>query len=109
VLLNDPTYVEAARALAAKILQSGGPTTDERLRFALQRVLIRDPRPDETAILTPLVEKHRQEFAADKSSAEKLLTVGDVKSPPELDPVELAAWTSICRVLLNLHETITRN
>jgi hypothetical protein len=109
VLLNDPTYVEAARALAAKILQNGGSSTDERLRFAFQRVLIRDPRPDEMAILTPLVEKHRQEFAADKSSAEKLLTVGDVKSPPELDAVELAAWTSICRVLLNLHETITRN
>jgi hypothetical protein len=109
VLLNDPTYVEAARALAAKILQSGGSSTDERLRFAFQQVLIRDPRPDETAVLAPLVEKHRQEFAADKSSAEKLLTVGDLKSPPDLDPAELAAWTSVCRVILNLHETITRN
>jgi len=109
VLLNDPTYVEAARALAAKVLQSGGTATDERLRFAFQRVLIRDPRPDEMAILIPLVDKHRQEFAADKPSAEKLVTVGDFKSPADLDAAELAAWTSVCRVLLNLHETITRN
>jgi hypothetical protein len=109
VLLNDPTYVEAARALAAKILQSGGSTIDERLRFAFQRVLIRDPRLDETAVLAKLVEKHRQEFAADKSTAENLLTTGDLKSPANLDAAELAAWTSVCRVLLNLHEAITRN
>src|SRR5207253_10090601 len=62
VLLNDPTYVEAARALAIRILQSGAATTDERLRFAFQRVLIRDLRPDETALLTQLMETHRQEF-----------------------------------------------
>jgi len=109
VLLNDPTYVEAARALAAKVLQSGGSTIGEQLRFAFQRVLIRDPRADEIAVLAPLVEKHRQEFAEDRSSAEGLLGVGDLKSPAELGAAELAAWTSVCRVLLNLHETITRN
>lgn len=109
VLLNDPTYVEAARALAGQTLQHGGASTADRLHFAFQRVLIRDPRPDETAILTKLLEKHRQEFASDKSSAENLLAVGDLKSPPDLDPAEIAAWTSIARALLNLHEAITRN
>jgi hypothetical protein len=109
VLLNDPTYVEAARALAARVLQESGATTDQRLRFAFQSVLLRSPRADETSVLAPLVENHRREFAADPQGAEKLLTVGDRKSPDPLDKADLAAWTSVCRVLLNLHETITRN
>jgi hypothetical protein len=109
VLLNDPTYVEAARALAGRILQIGGATTANRLQFAFQQVLTRRPSADEVAVLTGLLKKHRAEFAADKSAADQLLTVGDLKSPSELDPVELAAWTSIARVVLNLHEAITRN
>jgi phage shock protein A/mono/diheme cytochrome c family protein len=109
VLLNDPTYVEAARALAAKVLTAGGSTTPERLEFAFRQVLVRSPRPEEAQTLSALVEKHRAEFAADRPAAEKLLKVGDLSSPANLDPAELAAWTSVCRVLLNLHETITRN
>jgi Protein of unknown function (DUF1553)/Protein of unknown function (DUF1549)/Planctomycete cytochrome C len=109
VLLNDPTYVEAARALAVRILEHGGKTTDERLRFALEHVLTRAPRADEAAVLSALVDKHLQQYQADKASAEKLVTVGDLKSPPSLDAAEVAAWTSVSRVLLNLHETITRN
>jgi hypothetical protein len=109
VLLNDPTYVEAARALAARILKDGGNSTAERLQFAFQRVLTRQPVAGEVAVLTDLLEKHRREFAADKTSAEKLQTVGDLKAPANLDVAELAAWTDVCRVLLNLHETITRN
>jgi Protein of unknown function (DUF1553)/Protein of unknown function (DUF1549)/Planctomycete cytochrome C len=109
VLLNDPTYVEAARALAARIMKQGGAATSERLRFAFEHVLNRAPSADEAALLAKLLEKHRDEFAADKPSSEKLLTVGDLKSPADLDPADLAAWTSIARVLLNLHETITRN
>jgi hypothetical protein len=109
VLLNDPTYVEAARALAAKVIEHGGKSHVERLEYAFREVLVRSPRPEEIAALTALVEKHQAEFAADKSSAEKLLKVGDVAAPAGVDPAELAAWTSVCRVLLNLHETITRN
>jgi Protein of unknown function (DUF1553)/Protein of unknown function (DUF1549)/Planctomycete cytochrome C len=109
VLLNDPTYVEAARALAGGVLADGGKTTAERFEFAFRRVLVRSPRPEELKVLTALLEKHEAEFAADKAAAEKLLAVGDLKSPANLDPAELAAWTSVCRVLLNLHETITRN
>jgi hypothetical protein len=109
VLLNDPTYVEAARALAGRVLQSGGPSTESRLRYVFKQVLTRQPNADEAVVLTNLLKKHRAEFTADKSSAEKLLTVGDLKSPAELEPIELAAWTNVARVILNLHETITRN
>jgi hypothetical protein len=109
VLLNDPTYVEAARALAGRVLTEGGSSTPERLEFVYRTVLTRSPRDGEAEVLTALVEKHQREFASDKPSAEKLLKVGDLISPPRLDSAELAAWTSACRVLLNLHETITRN
>jgi hypothetical protein len=109
VLLNDPTYVEAARALAGRILKEAGTKTPDRLSFAFQQVLTRAPRTDEVQVLTALLEKHRAEFTAAPDEAKKLLAVGDLASPPELDPAELAAWTSVSRVLLNLHETITRN
>jgi hypothetical protein len=109
VLLNDPTYVEAARGLAGRILTEGGKTTPERLEFAFRTVLVRSPRAEEAQVLAALVDKHQAEFAADKASAEKLLKVGDLAAPANLDPAELAAWTSVSRVLLNLHETITRN
>jgi hypothetical protein len=109
VLLNDPTYVEAARALAGRVLTQGGQSTAERIEFAYRQALVRPPQPEEAKVLVALVAKHQQEFAADKAAAAKLLSVGDLKSPAALDPGELAAWTSVCRVLLNLHETITRN
>jgi hypothetical protein len=108
VLLNDPTYVEAARALAVRILQRGGQTTQERLAFALEQVLARQPRDEEFHELARLYEKHAQEFASAPEAASQFLAVGDYRPAESLDPGELAAWTSVARVLLNLHETITR-
>ncbi len=109
VLLNDPTYVEAARAFAARILREGEADTNARLRFTFQRALARVPRPEEMEALNKLLESHRRDFAADPAAARELLSVGDFVSPKELDAVELAAWTNLARVILNLHETITRN
>jgi hypothetical protein len=108
VLLNDPTYVEAARALAVRILQRGEQAAEQRLSHAFEQVLARQPRGEETTELLALYKKHRQEFAADKQAADQFLAVGDFKAPAGLDAAELAAWTSVSRVLLNLHETITR-
>jgi hypothetical protein len=109
VLLNDPTYVEAARSLAGRTLSLGGETTDSRLEYAFRQMLTRSPRPEEIKLLTALLEKHRQEFAREKESTQQFLKVGDLVSDSSLDPADLAAWTSVSRVLLNLHETITRN
>jgi hypothetical protein len=109
VLLNDPTYVEAARSLAGRILSLGGDSTDARLEFAFRQVLTRSPRPEEVKLLTALHDKHHEEFAREKESTQQFLKVGDLVSDSSLDPAELAAWTSVSRVLLNLHETITRN
>jgi hypothetical protein len=108
-LLNDPTFVEAARALAAKAIAGGGNETSQRLEFAFRTVLQRSPRPEEAALLTKLLDKHRAEYVQEKEAAEQLLKVGEAPAPDSMDKADLAAWTSVCRVLLNLHETVTRN
>jgi hypothetical protein len=109
VLLNDPTYVEAARAFAARILTSGGPDDHSRLTWAWRQALQRDPQDDERQIVLAVLEKHRREYAAEPDAARQVLQVGFAPVPQELDAIELAAWTSVARVILNLHETITRN
>ena len=108
VLLNDPTYVEAARAFAYRAIVQGGAGIEARLRWAYRQALSRDPDSRELGVLAGLLEKHRAEYAADPAAAAKLLSIGESKLPEGVDPVELAAWTSVVRVLLNLHETITR-
>jgi cytochrome c553 len=107
-LLNDPTYVEAARALAQRAIREGGADPPQRIAYAVRRTLQRDPEPEETELLAALYEKHREQYAEDKAAAEALVGVGESKPPRGIDPVELAAWTSVARVVLNLHEAITR-
>lgn len=109
VLLNDPTYVEAARGLAERILTEAGNTDAARLEFAFQVVLSRSPREPEQTLLLKLLEKHRQEYQADPAAVEKLNQVGLKPLSPDVKPAEHAAWTSIARVLLNLHETLMRS
>lgn len=109
VLLNDPSYVEAARAFAESVLHCGETGPAARLDWAFQRALSRPITPREVDVLTALVDKHRTEFANDPKAADELLTVGARPLPGDLDRVELAAWTSACRAILNLHETVTRN
>ena len=108
VLLNDPCYVEAARALAANILRQGGGDTTARVQFAFDQVLQRTPDEAETSVLASLYGKHLAGYQADPDSAAATQTVGELPPPDGLDPAELAAWTSVARTILNLHETITR-
>jgi hypothetical protein len=108
VLLNDPTYVEAARALAERIVRQGAGT-GPRIRFAFREVLSRPARPAEVGLLEALYRKHLAQYRADPKAAAALLAVGDRPAPKDMDAAELAAWTSVARVVLNLHETITRN
>ncbi len=109
VLLNDPTYVEAARALAARMMAEGGADPAAKVRWAWRQTLDRPPRDEELAIAASMFEKHRAELAADPAAASALLNVGQAPLPEKADPVELAAWTSVARLVLNLHETIVRN
>jgi cytochrome c553 len=107
-LLNDPTFVEAARAFAARILRQGGKESGDRLAWAFREALSRPPRADEVQTLSALLEKERSLYAADPASAGELVKIGLSPSPKDLNVSELAAWTNIARVILNLHETITR-
>lgn len=108
VLLNDPTYVEAARALAARLSRETSLDTTQRIRFAWREALGRDPTPEETAVLAKLYETNRAAYAAEPAAASELAQNGDLKPPAGADVVELAAWTAVTRAILNLHETITR-
>jgi hypothetical protein len=107
VLLNDPTYVEAARAFAARALAEPGDD-DRRLTWAWRRALQRTPEPAELATLRQVLTERRKAYQADPTAAQAFLKVGLTPPPAGLAPAELAAWTHATRVLLNLHETITR-
>jgi hypothetical protein len=109
VLLNDPIFVEAARALATNILQGHHKDIQARIADAATRVLARVPSAAEAALLQDFVEKQRAHFRAYPREATALLAVGQASVARDVDPVELAAWTALCRVLLNLHESITRS
>ena len=108
VLLNDPTFVEAAHGLAERTLQSAEPETAKRIDWIWKEVLSRLPEKTEAEVLTKVYERHRTQYEADPESAKQLLNVGTLPVNESLDTVELAAWTSVARVVLNLNETITR-
>jgi hypothetical protein len=109
VLLNDPTYVEAARALAVRMLTSSNAAAEDRIEWLFQAVLSRQPTDRELEVLQGVIERQLESYQQDPDAAKQLLAVGRFPVPEELDTVELAAWSSVTRVMLNLHETITRN
>jgi len=108
VLLNDPSYVEAARVFAGRVLTEA-KEPEKRVGHAFRLALQREPTATEAQVLGDLHAAARKKYTADKPAAEALLKVGLAPVPAGLDPVELAAFTSVTRALLNLHETITRN
>ena len=108
VLLNDPTYVEAARVLAERAARSGGADPEAQLRWAYGQTLSREPEDDELSILQDLYDKHRKEYGAQPPQAKAVSTIGFSPASWNGGSDGLAALTSVCRVLLNLNETITR-
>ena len=109
VLLNDPTYVEAARVFATHILQEKSGATDDRLTWAWRQALQRDPTETEKQTMRKLLEERLADYRKDAAAAGAILKVGIAPLPSGVDQAELAAWTHVARVLLNLHETITRS
>lgn len=109
VLLNDPTYVEAARAFGVRILHEGGKDTAERIRWAFRVAVAREATEREIAILSNIYEGDLKRFQQNGESARSLLNVGQSPAPTSVDSAEAAAWASVARVILNLHETITRS
>jgi hypothetical protein len=107
-LLNDVTYVEAARHLAERMLMDGGNKAAERLTFAVRLATARKPSAAELRILTQGLDRYLSVFRADIEAARRFIHIGDSPVNAKLDPAELAAYTTVAAIILNLDETITR-
>ncbi|MEY4185845.1 MAG: hypothetical protein RIT02_879 [Planctomycetota bacterium] len=107
-LLNDPTWVEAARFLAGRMLTEAGPDPGSQLRHGFRLVLIREPEQRELGVLRAGYERVLVEFRASPAEAQQLLQVGATRSVQSLSQAELAAMTVTAGVILNMHETVTR-
>ncbi len=108
VLLNDPEFVEAARAFAARILKNGGSTPEARIAWAWREATGRSAKPAEIETLRALLERQRAVLAQDAGAAGAIIKVGHLPAPAEISPLDLAAYTTVARAILNLHETVTR-
>ena len=108
VLLNDPTYVEASRKLAERMLLEGGKTTEERITYGMRCATARTPSVDEQRILADILEKAKTRFRNHQGESAKLLAVGESPINTKLNEIELASWTTVAATLLNLDETISR-
>ena len=99
---------EAARGLATRMM-AASPKTADRLDFAYHAVLSRKPSPDEVAIVAGYYQKQLTKYKAAPAEAAKAIRFGDSKPPGGLDEVDLAAWTLVANLILNLDENIVRN
>lgn len=105
---NDPTYVEAARGMAERVLQSSAKTAEERVQRAFEWVLARPAKPEEVTIFVAGLTRLEQEFAADPASAAKFLGVGEAPRDAAIPDRVLASHTAFCLTLLNLDETLCK-
>jgi hypothetical protein len=108
VLLNDVTYVEAARGLAARLLARKGEDARARIAWAFRAATSRQPSPAEVEVLAQGLDRALAAYRTDPDTAAALLKAGESPADPALDPAELAAYTGTAGVILNLDETITR-
>jgi hypothetical protein len=108
-LMNDVQHVEAARVLAERMLTEGGTDAPQRIAFAYRTVLARSPEADELAVIEQQLSNHLQRYSQDAEAAGKLISHGETKPRQELAAPELAAYTLVANMILNLDETVNRN
>ncbi|WP_339745933.1 DUF1553 domain-containing protein [uncultured Rubinisphaera sp.] len=107
VTMNDVQYVEAARHLAERMLKEGGATSAEQVGYAFLLATAREPRPSESLVLLHLYEESLIHYQANPQAAEELLNIGESPRDEDLDVSQLAAWTIVANMILNLDETLT--
>lgn len=107
-LLNEVTFVEAARMLAQRVMLDGGDTPESRIALAFRLAVARPPRRAELEILAKGFENHLARYRAEPQAAAELLAAGEAPRDPRLDAAELAAYTAVASVILNLDETVTK-
>ncbi|MDB6071190.1 MAG: hypothetical protein JWL81_2361 [Verrucomicrobiales bacterium] len=108
-LMNDVQHIEAARAFAGRILTEGGATPEEKITFGYRTVLSRPPAPEELEVVRTAYSQHLEAYQKNPEAAGKLIRQGESALNTALPEPELAAWTLIANLILNLDETITRN
>jgi hypothetical protein len=108
VTMNDPVFVEAARALARRVMKEGGATPEERARYALQLCLCRPASPEQVDRIVELFKTEREHYGKDSTAALALATEPPGPLPKDMDAAELAAWTVIANVLLNMDAVLTK-
>jgi hypothetical protein len=106
--LNDPVYVEAAQALARRIIRDGGINVQSRVHYALQLCLCRSPRPEQMEPLIALYATEFNRYSKDQHAALALATDPLGPLSPGTEAADLAAWTAVANVLLNLDGVLTK-
>lgn len=111
VLLNDPSYVEAARSLASLVLQQRD-STGERINLIFERAFSREVLESERKVIEALFESQQEFYEANVEKARELISIGQTpeltNQESQVSSVELAAWTSVCRAVMNMHEFVLR-
>jgi hypothetical protein len=109
VLMNDPTYVEASRKLAERMMMEAPSSPTERIRYGFRIATSHNPTEAQMKILMSVYNRQGVKYRKDEDAAKKLLSVGESKCNDKLDPSDLAAYANVVSVIFNLDETITRS
>lgn len=107
-LMNDPTYVEACKGIAQRMLREGGASSDEQLAHGFRLLLARSPKPAELAILQKAYTRNLERFQSHPEDAKAFLQVGALQPDPGLNPAETAALAAVASAILNSDEWITK-
>jgi hypothetical protein len=107
-LMNDVTYLEAARKFAERMMKEGGSTPEARIDYALRLALARAPKPREQAVLVETFNQFRGRFQTNPGSAVQYLSEGKSPRDGNLNPLDLAAYTTVASLILNMDETVTK-
>jgi hypothetical protein len=108
-LLNDVQFFEAARVFAQRVISEGGGTVESRLDYAFRALLSRQPEPRESQRVKTFLDQFLAKYRNDAAATKAVLGNGESKAPANLDAAELAAWTQVGNLLLNLDENVTIN
>ncbi len=109
LLLNDPQYLEAARALGQRMMKTGGKLPTERISFAYRLATGKPISPADLSLTLKTYEDMLTHYKANPKAATELIAVGESKADASLNPQELAAWTMIANLILNLDEVLSKN
>src|SRR5262249_26984692 len=108
VTLNDPQFIEAARALAQLALKEGGSTAESRVDFVAKRLLARPLGAEERGVVQDTLRDLLAFYQASPKDAQRLITVGESRPDASLDVPTLAAWTMLTNQMMNLDEVLNK-